>query len=325
MLIQATELSLSSSHELDSSITRQASLMAQPRADQSFAKLLRSRAQALPTQLLAVGDGPQSAAQATKNPLEALLELLFGLSDMLGGATGTDAGSLPQSPGGGFGAFNGAELTQSSESERCSFAASGKVCLADGSSRQFAVDYSLERSETSSSLETAAMRDPLVVDLAPPSAGAPSQTISFDLDGDGKAESVHLPPAGSAILFDDLNHNGRPDDGSELFGPRSGDGFGELAKLDSDGNGWIDGGDKAFADLKLWEPSDGGGGRVRTLADAGIGALATASAATPFTLKEDGTSVGQMRASGLWLGETAGAGTVREIDLAVAPAGAKMG
>ena len=172
---------------------------------------------------------------------------------------------------------------------------------------------------------TAAMRDPLVLDFAAPSASLNPQSVDFDLDGDGKTESVRMPPAGSALLFDDRNHNGRLDDGSELFGPQSGDGFGELAELDSDGNGWVDGGDRAFADLKLWQLADDGASRVRSLADAGIGALATASAATPFTLKEDGASIGQMRASSVWLGETSGAGTVREIEVAVTKPATKSG
>ncbi|HTY99486.1 MAG TPA: hypothetical protein VMB75_06605 [Rhodocyclaceae bacterium] len=289
--------------------------MAQPRAEASFGKLLRSRVQAVPTQLLAVGGAAQSAAGARKSPFEAVLEWLLGLT----GAPSTAPALEGTGPAGSASlGFQVAELSQHSESESCSFAASGKVCLADGSSRQFDVGYQLERSEESSTLSTAAMCDPLVLDLAPPTAGLGAQSVDFDLDGDGKTESVRLPPAGSALLFDDRNHNGRADDGSELFGPQSGDGFAELGRLDSDGNGWIDSGDAAFADLKLWQLSDQGAPSVRSLADTGIGALAIGSAATPFTLKENGAGIGQMRASSVWLGETTGAGTVREIDLAVA-------
>ena len=46
--------------------------------------------------------------------------------------------------------------------------------------------------------------------------------------------------SGSGFLALDKNGNGKIDDGSELFGTKSGDGFADLAEYDSDGNGWID-------------------------------------------------------------------------------------
>jgi len=89
--------------------------------------------------------------------------------------------------------------------------------------------------------------------------------------------------------------------------------------LDADGNGWIDSGDTAYADLRLWQLADDGTSSVESLIDAGIGALATASAETPFTIKENGEAVAQVRASSVWLGEHSGAGIVRQIDVAVTP------
>jgi hypothetical protein len=106
------------------------------------------------------------------------------------------------------------------------------------------------------------------------------------------------------------------DDGSELFGPRTGNGFVELAQLDADGNRWIDAGDAAYADLRLWSVDADGNQRVQTLAEAGIGALATRYEETPYTIKEDGKVLGQMRGSSVWLGEESGAGIVRQIDIA---------
>jgi hypothetical protein len=321
MLIHATDLTLSSTHELETSTTRQLRLVAQPRAEASFAKLLDSQTQAPPAQLLEVESAPQSIMRTQKSPFQTLLELLVGLPDILAGALPFEDTSAVRSPPR---ALQISELTHHSESERCTFAASGNVCLADGSTRQFAVDYQMERSEESTNLQTVAMLDPLVLDLIAPAAGLNPQSVDFDLDSDGTTESMRMPSTGSALLFNDRNHNGRADNGSELFGATSGDGFAELAKLDGDGNGWIDGGDTAFADIQLWELSDDGTSRVRSLADAGIGALATENVATPFTLKEDGESIGRMRASSVWLGETTGAGTVREIDLAVTKPGANI-
>ena len=80
MLIKTSDLTLSSTHELESSSTRELRLVAQPRAEASFGKLLRSRVQAVPAQLLAVGGAAQSAAGARKSPFEAVLEWLLGLT-----------------------------------------------------------------------------------------------------------------------------------------------------------------------------------------------------------------------------------------------------
>jgi hypothetical protein len=214
------------------------------------------------------------------------------------------------------------QITQSeqrSETESCGFSASGKVCLADGSERQFDVDFRFERSEETSTTVSRSLIDPLVLDCAAPGAGLGAASIEFDLDSDGTAEKMRLPEAGSGFLFLDRNHNGRADNGSELFGPASGNGFAELARLDSDRNGWIDSADAAFADLRLWQGTDADHQSVRSLAEAGVGALATAAAATPFALKEHGEKVGQMRSSSVWLGESGGAGVVRQIDVSTTP------
>lgn len=214
------------------------------------------------------------------------------------------------------------QITQTehiSETERCEFAASGKVCLADGSTRQFDLGYTLQRSEEITRTVSRTLIDPLVVDGAAPRAALSDASVDFDLDSDGKLERMRLPGAGSAFLFLDRNHNGRADNGSELFGPETGNGFAELARLDSDRNGWIDEGDPAFADLRLWQGMEEDRQLVRRLDEAGVGALATLAAETPFALKEHGEQVGQMRSSSVWLGETGGAGVVRQIDVSTTP------
>lgn len=42
------------------------------------------------------------------------------------------------------------------------------------------------------------------------------------------------------VLSLDQNGNGEIDNGTELFGTKSGDGFADLARYDLDYNGWID-------------------------------------------------------------------------------------
>ncbi|AZN35164.1 hypothetical protein [Iodobacter ciconiae] len=204
--------------------------------------------------------------------------------------------------------------------ESCSFNASGKVCLQDGSTRQFDVAYQHEQSHESTKIAGAqwlTLKDPLVIDMGPATTRFRQQSVDFDLDNDGKKESMRLPDA--SLLFLDRNHNNVADNGSELFGPQSDNGFGDLARLDEDHNGWIDEGDTAYKDLKLWQSDDQPAGRVQTLTEAGVGAIATASVQTEYELREEDKVLGQIRASGIWLGEHGGAGSVRQIDLATQP------
>ncbi|NHQ84824.1 hypothetical protein HA050_01685 [Iodobacter sp. HSC-16F04] len=207
--------------------------------------------------------------------------------------------------------------------ESCSFNASGKVCLQDGSTRQFDVAYQNAQSSESTKILGAqwlTLKDPLVLDMGPATTKLSQQSVDFDLDNDGKKESMRLPDASSGLLFLDKNQNGIADNGSELFGPQSGNGFNDLARLDEDHNGWIDEGDAAYKDLKLWQSGDQPAGRVQTLAQAGVGAMATASVQTEYGMKENEQLLGQIRASSVWLGEHGGAGSVRQIDLATKPA-----
>ena len=123
--------------------------------------------------------------------------------------------------------------------------------------------------------------DPLILsfDGLPPVAAG-----SFDFDLTADADRLNLLNGSAAYLVMDRNGNGRADDGSELFGPATSDGFGELAALDEDGNGWIDNGDTRFKQLRLWRPQLDGDTLVG-LEAAGIGALSLQSVALDYTAK----------------------------------------
>jgi hypothetical protein len=123
---------------------------------------------------------------------------------------------------------------------------------------------------------------------------------------------------GSGYLAIDRNDNGSIDSGSELFGPATGSGFGELAALDGDGNGWIDENDAAFAALRVWTPDTDGDGTLETLARRKVGAIALGNVASPFELRGTGNSnLGAIAASGLFLAEDGPIGSIQEIDLTV--------
>ncbi|WP_051534566.1 hypothetical protein [Deefgea rivuli] len=330
MKVQHTDLKLTSEHQLQQESTIQFQLSADMAA--LFSKQLNEQisAMSLPTPSAPPPKAVEmeTVQQEKAKRFQSLMELLFGENK---------TGSTPCSPPP---VIQDAKLTtaapvkmtqlqvfaveQLRESEQCSFAANGKVCLADGSTRQFAVDYQLSRqTETTRALGAQWMnlQDPLVLDFGAPTALLSDKTVEFDLDCDGKKELMTMPSSSSAWLFLDRNRNGRADDGSELFGPKTGQGFTELAALDEDHNGWIDEGDAAFKDLRLWQQLDTGveGDGVRSLSQAGVGALAVVSAKTEFSIVQQGDVLGQIRASSVWLGEHSGAGVLRQIDVGTKP------
>ncbi len=212
------------------------------------------------------------------------------------------------------------------EIEQTSFSAQGTVRTADGQTFSFQLDLQMTRQyreETNISVRTgdAVRKDPLVVNFAGTAAqlaAHATQQFLFDLDGDGRNEKLPMFASGSGYLAFDLDGNGRIDSGKELFGPQSGNGFVDLARLDTDGNDWIDENDADFDKLSVWTPSMAGTGDLRTLADLGIGALGLAHVASPFALRGNGNEdLGIVKASGLYLTEDGKAGNLQEIDLTV--------
>ena len=162
----------------------------------------------------------------------------------------------------------------------------------------------------------AVRKDPLVINFGSGAAQLQDQHVNFDISGDGNAVSVPLLAAGSGYIALDKNGNGKIDSGNELFGAKSGNGFADLAKYDSDGNGWIDQSDPIFNQLQVWTPDAQGGGKLSSLQQLGVGALYVGQAATPFTLKGSGNAnLGDVRATGIYLTDSGQAGTLQQIDL----------
>lgn len=229
--------------------------------------------------------------------------------------------SSPNAPRAGFGIEYDFEASYS-EFEQVSFAASGVVRTADGAEIRFDLGFSMQRSYSESvSMQFRAgdvrVKDPLVLDFGGPAAALSDTRFEFDLDGDGTKERIPLTGSSGFLAFD-RNGNGRIDDGRELFGPTSGDGFAELARLDSDGNNWIDENDAAFSQLRVWQPTADGSGTLKTLAEAGVGALYLGRVDTPFSLRNAANeTLGLMRASSIYLREDGSTGTVSQIDLSV--------
>ena len=209
------------------------------------------------------------------------------------------------------------------ETEMTSFQAAGVVRTSDGKEINFQLSLSMQRSyseESNVSLRAGdgIRKDPLVINFNGASAELQSQRFSFDLAGDGQKQDVAMLGGNSGYLALDLNNNGKIDSGKELFGAASGNGFADLAKLDSDGNGWIDESDAAFSKLRVWSPAANGGGTLATLQEKQVGALYLGSQATPFELRDStNQSLGAVRASGVYLSENGSVGSLQQIDLTV--------
>ena len=209
------------------------------------------------------------------------------------------------------------------ESEQSTFHAQGTVRTSDGREISFSLDLAMSRSyrqqvDVSIRAGDAVRKDPLVINFNGAAAQLQDQRFSFDLEGDGQAERVPILASGSAYLALDHNNNGQIDNGTELFGTASGNGFADLSAFDRDGNGWIDASDPVFARLRAWTVDSQGGASLRALSDLGVGALSLAHADTPFAL-QDAThrTLGGVRATGVYLNVNGSAGTLQQIDLIV--------
>ncbi len=207
------------------------------------------------------------------------------------------------------------------EFEQTRVSAQGIIKTQDGQEISFKLDLSMTREtrvETSASLRAgdAQRKDPLVLNFDGTAAQLSDASFAFDLGGQGK--KLAALTGGSGYLAIDRNHNGKIDSGSELFGPATNSGFGELAVLDSDGNGWIDENDAAFKALRVWTPDAKGDGALDSLASRKVGAIAVGHVASPFELRGSGNSnLGAIAASGLFVKEDGSVGTVQEVDLTV--------
>lgn len=209
-----------------------------------------------------------------------------------------------------------------SESETRSFASSGSITLENGESIDFTL--SLRQSQSRSyeyselvQIQERPMTDPLVINFGSSTAQLTDSLFEFDMNGDGKTGEFASLGSGSGYLVFDRNGNGKVDDGSELFGPKSGSGFSELAAFDDDGNRWIDANDDVFSQLQVWVQTAEGDEELRSLKDVGVQALYVDSADDRFTLTNpQGVPLGQIKASGIYLTTDGEVRTLEELDLA---------
>jgi hypothetical protein len=227
-----------------------------------------------------------------------------------------------QAPRAGWG-LSYDSITTHYESEKVSFSSTGTVLTSDG--KEININLQLNMSREFMSREEihiragdAVRKDPLVINFNAPAASLTDTKFSFDIDNDGSADQISNLASGSGYLSLDLNNDGRINDGSELFGPKSGDGFSDLSLYDNDGNGWIDENDSIFDKLRIWTRDEAGNDTLFALGQKGIGAIYLGSAGTAFSLMGQGNKEnGIIQKTGIYLNENGTAGTIQHVDLAI--------
>ena len=159
------------------------------------------------------------------------------------------------------------------------------------------------------------LKDPLVINFDQQAVDLSSTRTTFDIDADGNLDLIPTLASQSAYIALDKNQDGKINDGRELFGAISGNGFKELADYDEDNNGFIDKQDSVFSALLAYKPADNSS---QTLSSLGISALSLNHISTPYTLRDNNYDMlGQVRASGFYVKQDGGAGSLQQIDLAV--------
>ncbi len=204
------------------------------------------------------------------------------------------------------------------EHESLSFSTMGHIQTEKGS-LDINLDFSMSRSfAIENQIDIYSTFDPLVINLDGEIPNLSTDTFSFDLDNDGEEEQISKLGLGSGFLALDKNGDGIVNQGSELFGTITGDGFGELSAYDEDSNSWIDENDSIFNQLQIWLKNEENGGKELVgLGEVGIGAIFLNAQASEFTYKtETNQTLGEMKSCGIFLNENGSCGNISQIDFA---------
>lgn len=206
------------------------------------------------------------------------------------------------------------------ESETMSFNAEGSISTKDGQNIAFSVSLSMSRSfylESNVSVRAGneAKTDPLVINFEGNAAELTTTHFEFDIDANGSLDQIAMLKSGSGMLALDKNQDGVINDGSELFGPRTGNGFEELAAYDEDNNQFIDEADSIYKQLRIWLRHSDGSQQLMALGEKNVGAIYLGHLTTPFQLKgENNASLGEVASSGIYLTEHGSVGTIQQIN-----------
>ncbi|MCL6635170.1 MAG: hypothetical protein K6T29_05305 [Peptococcaceae bacterium] len=209
------------------------------------------------------------------------------------------------------------------EQEKMSFSARGTIKTADGRAIAFSVQLNMSREfyarqEFLFRAGDAALADPLVINFGGTAPRLTGDKFYFDLDCDGREDQLSFVGPGSGFLAVDFNGDDRINDGRELFGPATGNGFAELAVFDEDGNQWIDENDAIYNRLRIWTKDAAGRDVLFALGQKGVGAIYLGNLDTLFSIKDGENNLqGRVRRTGIYVGENGAGGTVQQVDLKI--------
>ena len=184
-------------------------------------------------------------------------------------------------------------------------------------------NYSLASEQISYSkieMSVEALKDPIIVQFGSRGLGEISGQKDFDFNQDKSLNILPVFSGDVGYLVYDKNHNNKADDGGELFGPETGQGFTELAQLDSNKNGFIDAEDQHFEQLYLWQPGNDNNQAEQwlSLEEAEIQAISLSAISTPYDFyDQQGEIQAQLRQSSFAISENGIGRGVHQVDVRI--------
>lgn len=205
----------------------------------------------------------------------------------------------------------------------------GTIVASDGTQRQldinigisqsFVQNLQLNRSNATQNIPQGVNKkiiDPLVIDYEGNGTELSDTKMRFDLDSDGTPDQIATLKKGSGFLALDKNGDGKINDGNELFGTKSGDGFKDLSVYDSNGDGKIDKDDPIYDKLRIWTPDGNGEGKLVGLGEKGVGVIYLNPKESEELMKgESGDLLGIKRKTADFLFDNGNTGNIHHIDL----------
>jgi len=205
------------------------------------------------------------------------------------------------------------------ESECLEFSTVGCI-KTDSATININLNFSMSRSFViENRIDSFSFHDPLVINLDGEMPDLSKKTFSFDIDNDGIDDQISKLGSRSGFLVYDKNEDGIINQGNELFGTLSGDGFGELSQYDEDKNHWIDENDSIFNKLQIWlKNEDNNEKELVGLGESGIGAIFLDSTQGQFSYKtETNQTLAEIKRCGIFLKEDGTCGNISQVDFAI--------
>ncbi len=207
------------------------------------------------------------------------------------------------------------------ESEKLYISTKGVIKTTDGQTIEFTLSVNLNREFIKKQnikliIGNSVVNDPLIINFNGDSVKLKDTKFYFDIDSDGQDEQIPFFESNSGFLAFDRNEDGIINNGKELFGPETGDGFSELSRYDLDQNKWIDENDPIFDKLAIWSKDLSGENKLESIRQKGIGAIYLGTEIAQFQFKnKQNETLGKLRASGIYTKENGSIDTIQQIDL----------